>query len=189
MDALRELVTIIVILEMVGQALGVVAIGLGFASYQARTQKKLLLLQTVTAFVFCVHYLLIGATAGMALNVVNVIRNGVYFERNRRGIRDKLIPSVFAIVITVIGIWSAEAWYSVFALLAALIHTYCIALSDPQKVRASILVTSPMMLIYDVFAGSFGGIVYESVAVASSAIGLYRNRKKETKDTKGEDET
>ena len=43
--------------------------------------------------------------------------------------------------------------------------------------RKSILVTSPLVLIYDVFTLSIGGIVYETVAIVSSIIGIVRYRK------------
>ena len=39
----------------VGQAIGVLAIVLGFLTYQVRTQRALLLLQVTVAASFCVH--------------------------------------------------------------------------------------------------------------------------------------
>jgi hypothetical protein len=62
-------------------------------------------------------------------------------------------------------------------LLGLVINTVCMAFPDAQKVRKSILVTSPLVLTYDVFVLSVGGIVYESVAILSSLIGILRNRK------------
>ena len=60
------------ILFIIGQIFGIIAIILGFVSYQMKTQKQLLICQTTVSLVFCIHYLLIGATTGMAMNVVNV---------------------------------------------------------------------------------------------------------------------
>ena len=70
-----------------------------------------------------------------------------------------------------------DAWYSVFILVGICINTYCMSLADPQTVRKSILVTSPLVLIYDLFARSVGGTVYEAVALCSAVIGILRNRK------------
>ena len=44
-------------------------------------------------------------------------------------------------------------------------------------IRKSILVTSPMVLTYDMFVMSWTGAVYETVAIVSSAIGIYRFQK------------
>ena len=56
------------ILEIIGQILGAVAVICGFVSYQMRTQKQLLVVNTITCAVFCAHYILIGAYSGFALN-------------------------------------------------------------------------------------------------------------------------
>lgn len=162
---------------MIGQALGVVAIVLGFVSYQMKTQKQLLVMQIITCVVFCVHYMLIGAVSGMSLNAVCALRNIVYYYRNKRNDTSLIWPSIFAVILGIIGILTWEAWYSVFVFSGLIINTLCLAFTDPQKVRKSILVTSPLVIIYDVFALSIGGIVYESVAIISSVIGIIRNNK------------
>ena len=161
----------------IGQALGFVAIALGFISYQMKTQKQLLAVQLATCIVFCVHYFLIGAYTGMAMNCVGVLRNIVYYRRNSRGDTRMTWPIIFAVIMGIMGILTWEAWYSIFVFLGLIINTLCFAFSDPQKVRGSILVTSPLVLIYDIFALSIGGIIYESVAIISSIIGILRNRK------------
>ena len=62
-------------LYIIGQIFGVIAVILGFVTFQMRTQKQLLVLQTITGAVFCVHYWLIGATVGMVLNFIVILRN------------------------------------------------------------------------------------------------------------------
>ena len=163
-----------------GQILGIIAIGLGFLSYQMRSQKNVLLLQVITAAVFIVHYLMIGAVSGMALNVVNLLKNIVYFFRSKKDSHDKIIPAIFVILFAVVGIFTWEAWYSVFVYVGLIIHAIGFALSDAQKSRGSILISSPLVMLYNVFAQSYGGIVYEAVATVSAAIGLIRYRKQKS---------
>ena len=158
----------------IGQIFGGVAVLLGFLSFQMKTQKQLLLMQTITGAVFCLHYGLIGATVGMVLNIIGIVRNACYFYRNEKGVKAPWLPVLFAVIMGVAGIVTWEAWYSVFCLLGLVINTVCLSLPSPQSVRKSILVTSPMVLTYDVFVRSVGGIVYESVVILSSIIGIYR---------------
>ena len=164
-------------LWMVGQGFGILAIILGFVSYQVKTGRRLLFMQSLVAGVFCIHYALIGGYTAMAMNAVNIFRNFIYDYRTRKGIESKLIPLLFVGLQVVLGFFTWEAWYSVFVLAGICINTYCMSLPDPQKIRKSILVTSPMVLVYDVFARSVGGTVYESVALCSAFIGILRNRK------------
>ena len=173
------------ILFIVGQSLGILAIALGFLSYQLKTQKQLLLCQTAVCFVFCLHYLLIGAITAMAMNTVNIVRNLVYYRRNQKGEKTMLIPILFTAILGIIGILTWEAWYSVFVFFGLIINSLCLSFSNPQNVRKSILVTSPLVLIYDVFALSIGGFVYESVAIISSVIGIIRFKKQNLSENDG----
>lgn len=162
---------------ILGQVLGGVAIILGFISYQLKTQKQLLLFQLITAAVFSAHYALIGAYSGMAMNLVGIVRTFTYRIYNDKSSTPPALPIFFAVVMAGLCALSWEAWYSVFVLFGLVIHTLCLAFRNPNNVRKSILVTSPLVLIYDAFAGSWGGMVYESVAIISSVIGILRNRK------------
>ena len=160
-----------------GQFLGVVAIILGFATYQMKTQKQILLLQIVTTAVFGFHYLMIGAMTGMAMNLLGIARTLTYYFRYGKKGGERIIPIFYAVVLGTAGILTWEAWYSIFVLSGLVIHTLCLAFRDPQKMRMSIMITSPLVLIYDVFTLSIGGIVYESVAIVSCIIGLVKHRK------------
>jgi len=163
----------------IGQMLGIVAIILGFISYQMSSQKKLLFLQVVTTVVFFLHYWMIGATSGMAMNIVNLFRNITYYYRSRTGKQGWLVPLLYAVILSAIGILTWEAWYSVFVFSGVIVHTIGMSLPNPQMVRKSILISSPLVLIYDIFVRSYGGIVYESVAVVSCLIGLFRHKTEE----------
>ena len=162
---------------IVGQILGFVAIALGLLSYQMKTQKNLILLQFATSVVFCAHYLMIGAISGMALNIVCAVRNFTFFRRSLKGSADKITPIIFTVITAIVGIISWEAWYSVFIFLGLVINAFCMSFANPQNIRKSILVTSPLVMTYDVFSRSYGGFLYESVAIASSVIGMLRYRK------------
>lgn len=43
--------------------------------------------------------------------------------------------------------------------------------------RKGVLIACPLTLVYDIIEHSFGGIIYESVAIISAIIGLIRYRK------------
>ena len=159
---------------IIGQIFGGIAILFGFISYQVKTQRQLIFMQSATALVFCVHYFLIGAYTGMAMNAVNMIRNFFYGRRNRKGSRDIYTPLAFAAAQAAIGILTWNAWYSVFVFLGIVGNTVCMSFADPQNVRRSILVTSPLVFTYDAFASSWGGMVYEAVAWVSAIIGILR---------------
>lgn len=163
--------------EIIAQILGVFAIILGFLSYQTKSSKSVLLLQSLTTVTFTVHYLLLGAYSGMIMNAVGIIRNFFYYNSQKRFFSWRWWPIVFALVSGTLGVMAWEAWYSVFVVAGLVINTVCMSFKSAQNIRKSILVTSPMVLTYDIFASSWSGAVYETVAIVSSAIGIYRFQK------------
>ena len=166
----------------IGQGLGIIAVVLGFVSFQMKTPKGILAFQITIAFIFAAHYLFIGAPGAAALNLLAAVNNILYFFRAKRGGKGWFEPIFYVVMVTVTTIITWEAWYSVFVLLGIGINTYCMSFSSPQNVRKSILVTSPMVLTYDIFARSIGGSIYDSVALISAAIGIFKNRKIQTKE-------
>lgn len=162
---------------IIGQIMGLVAVVLGFISFQMRTQKQLLVLQTATTIAFCIHYYLIGATSGLMLNLLGIVRNLAYYHKDKPLFSGKKCPIFFAIVMGIVGLLSWQGYYSVFVVLGLVINTVCLSFTNPQNTRKSILVSSPLVLIYDVFVLSIGGVVYESVVIVSSIIGIIRYRK------------
>lgn len=163
----------------IGQALGVVAILLAFLNYQVRSQRAVIAVNLITSLVFCVHYGMIGAITGMALNIIGVFRNTAYFIRNEKGSHDKITPIVCTAAMFIAGVVTWQSWPSLFMLLALTINTYAMSFTNPQNVRKSILITSPMALFYNIMVSSYGGSVYESVAIISAAIGIIRFYKKQ----------
>ncbi len=163
---------------IIGQVLGFVAVILGFVSYQVKTAGKLLVLHTATCLVFTLHYFLLGATPAAVLNLVGTVRNIVYRYKGKNPYAEKCAPYVFAGLMLVLGILSWEGMHSVLVVAGLVINTACMAFKDPQNIRKSILVTSPMVLIYDAFEMSVGGMIYESVVIVSSVIGIFRYRRK-----------
>ena len=165
----------------IAQALGVVAIILGFINYIVKTRGQVLFVNSVTTVCFVLHYLCLGAWAGMAVNFVAFIRNIVYYYAGKNGRVSKALSITFTVIMgamgTAISLITHEGWYFVLSVVALMINSFAMSFQNPNNIRKSILITSPMVLVYDCFVFSVGGAVYESVAVISSIIGLIRYRK------------
>jgi hypothetical protein len=166
---------------MLAQIIGLVAVAIGFASYQVRSKKMLLLIQTVSCLVMTVHYFMLGATSALVLNGVVILRNVAYCFRDRRIFSGRFFPVLFALVITALGALSWQGWYSLFIMAGLAVNTLCLAIPDPQKVRASVVLTSSAILVYHVIVFSIGGMFNEIVSVISAVIGLIRYRRKPEK--------
>ena len=165
-------------MDILGHIIGFVALAFFFASYQIREKKWLLVAQTGATLLICIQYLLIGATAGFAVNLLCLVRNFVYFApRARSFLRGWFFPLLFAASVPVVILFFWDGYHALFLMSALMINTVCLGVCTPQGVRRSILLTSTLVILYNIFAGSISGICNESVAILSSAIGLFRFHK------------
>jgi len=167
--------------EIIGQIFGFVAVVLGFISYQVKTKEKLMVVHTATCVVFCLHYLLIGAISGFALNCVGFVRNLCYANKDKKFLNHKSVPVIFAIIMGIMGIITWQDERSILIILGLIINTYCLSFKNPQNIRKSILISSPLVLVYDVLVLAVGGAIYEGTVIISSVIGILRYRKKDKK--------
>lgn len=165
-------------MQIIGQILGIIAVGLTFLSYQANTQKKVLLIQTAATAMFFIHYCFISATSALVLNGVCILRNIVYYYKDKKLFSGKFFPIFFTVVIPILGGLSWQGPISLFIILGLAINTYILSGNNPQTLRKSILLTSSLIIIYNIFVFSIGGIINELVAIVSSVIGIIRTNVK-----------
>jgi len=165
--------------NIIGQGVGIIAFIVMFGAYQMNTSKKLLFVQTVAIACFCVHYLLIGEIPGFALNVVCIVRNVIFYHKDKKFFAWKLWPYVLAVVMLGLGILTWDKWYSVLLIIGLTVNTVCMSLPTSQGIRKSLLVTCPPVLVYNICALSIGGIINESLSIISSVIGIVRYAKSE----------
>ena len=161
-------------LYVLGQIIGVIAMAIFFISYQFKNQKTLLIIQCIGIITMCTHYLLINATSGLVLNIICLIRNICYANRDKKIFSGVWVPIFFAVTVGIVGILSWESYYSLFIITGLIINTLFLSGTDTQKLRYSILLTSPLVLIYDAFVTSYGGMANEALTVISSIIGIVR---------------
>jgi len=169
-------------LWIAGQICGLCAVVLTFISYQYKSPKKLLLIQTAGTVANMLGYLFLGAGAGMLLNVVCVVRNLIFFFKSKKVFSYKFWPWLLAgvMVVAVIPVWTP---YAPLLAAALAINTVVLSFGNNRILRFSILLTSSMVIAYNVAVGAYGSILNEVVAIISSVIGLIRYRGVEEGET------
>ena len=164
---------------ILGQALGILATVITVISYQMNTKRSLLLVQTTATACTCLAYLFLGASSGFALNTVCIVRNIVfYFQKEHKKVN---IPAVLlALAMVGMGLLSWQGPVSLLIIAALAANTLFMSVGDPQLLRKSVLVTSTMILLYNILVFSLGGIANEGLSVISSAVGIVRFRREKT---------
>lgn len=158
--------------ELIGQIFGIVAPIITFISYQVNSKKKLLILQTAATLSTCISYMFLGASSGFALNIVCIIRNIAFFFQDSKSKMNMISAIILAAVMGVLGGLSWEGPISILVIIALAANTIFMSFGDAQLLRKSVICTSSMILIYNIFVFSIGGIINESVAIVASIVGI-----------------
>jgi hypothetical protein len=166
-------------LYVIGQGLGILAVVLGFVSFQMKLPRGILLMQLFTATVFAAHYLLIGEPTGAVLNLLAGVQCAIYYIRDKRGSRDLWTPILFALMTVVSGILTWENWYSILLMAGLVVNLLALSLPNPQMTRKLLFVKSPLCLAYNALVLSLGGVIYECAVLISAVFGLIKYRKQE----------
>ena len=161
---------------IVGQIFGWLAALLTFVSYQCKNHKKLILVQTAATVSMCISYLFLGAMAGMTLNIVCILRNFIIYKKNLKIFSCSFWPYVLSVIMGIMGALSWQGYMSLFIIVALMVNTLFLYFPNVQNLRKSILVTSSMILIYNLYYQAWGGMANELIAIVSSIIGIYRYR-------------
>ena len=166
---------------VLGQIFGVLATILTVLSYQASTKRNLLIIQSVGTLCTAISYLFLGAKSGLVLNIVCIARNVVFYFQ-KQGSKASLISGcIFAIGMVIVGAHFWQGWVSILIIVALSANTIFLSFGKLQLLRKSILVTSSIVIVYNVFVFSVGGIINESLTIVSAFIGLLRYYKSGTK--------
>ena len=163
-------------IALIGHILGFIAVGLFFYSYQVTEKRSLMIIQTIATALSCVQYLLIGAFSGFALNIVCIIRNFIFYFRDKNHKTEIISPILISLCIGAASILSWEGVHSLLITLGLVINTVCMGLCDAKSFRKTILISSSLILIYNIFAFSYSGILSESISLISVVIGIIRYR-------------
>ena len=161
---------------LIGHVLGFISVGLFFYSYQRTQKRKIMVIQTVATALSCVQYLLIGAFSGFALNVVCIIRNFVFYFRDKKQSTDLAAPVFFGLCMAAVSVFSWEGIHSLLITAGLVFNTVCMGMFDAKAFRKTILISSSLILVYNIFASSYSGVLSESISLVSVIIGILRYR-------------
>lgn len=165
--------------EFVGQAFGLIAVAISFVAYQMPTQKKILTMNLLVTLAITLNYALIGAITGMVLNLVCLVRNLIFINRDKKIFSYRFYPYLLMAIIGGLSLFFGreEGPHAILIAIGLMVNTLALSLTNPQNTRLTMVISCSFILAYNVFVLSIGGIINETVAIVSSILGIIRYRK------------
>ena len=89
----------------------------------------------------------------------------------------RILSLLLAAAMVVVGAFSWQGPVSLMIIVALAANTIFMSFGNPQLLRKSVRGTSTLVLLYNIFVFSIGGIANEGLSIISSAVGIARFRK------------
>lgn len=165
----------------VAQTLGFVAMLLGCASFQCRTQRSIVVLQAVASAFWTIHFGMLGAVTGAIANLFSVPRNIIYAEGERRKWAASVLwPILFTAVFAAGGVYSrlamGESWIFLLSVAAQTTSSWVLRIRNAQRLRLLSIAMSLCWLAYDALSDSIPGTLCEIMNQVSIFSALWRYR-------------
>lgn len=169
---------------MLGQIISILAMAVTIISFQMKTKKQILIMQTAGSTLFLISFILLESWAASCLNGVFLLRNIVfYFSVDKKWAQHKVWLYIILAAVIAAGAIGYRSWPDLIPIVGSVFGTIAAYVKHENLFRLFKLGDSPCWLIYNATVPSVGGVICEVFNIISIIVGLvrYRNYKGENK--------
>ncbi|MBQ9748860.1 MAG: YgjV family protein [Clostridia bacterium] len=169
-------------MDILAQVIGILGMLAAVVSYQCKTNRNYFIWQGLSGLCFSIQFVMIGAWAGLAFNLYNIVRAVVNQTKFSRSVVTLIALEALVVFAASLSIFAfMEAWWLVLlAFIAQATGTFAMWTKKGRVIRISQLaVVSPFWLLYDLLipTPSIGGILCELFNMVSVIVSFIRFRK------------
>jgi hypothetical protein len=160
------------------QSLAIIALIIWTFSYHFKERKPILVVQLLSVFFWITHFILLGAFTGAALSVVAAIRLFVFsFKKKGNWTINPLVFWLFIVALLIPTLLTFNAYYAIFAFIGGIFATIASWQNKQNNIRVLFIPSHLSWIVYDLFAGSYGGAISETILGISALISLFSKKK------------
>ena len=163
-------------MKFIPQIFGILAMVFLFLIYQQKKRKNMLIFKLSADVCWVIHYLCLGGIAGMIPNAVGILREIIFIYRKKKKWASLILwPIIFILINWLLGFRTFHSWYNLLPITASTFVTISLWIDNPRLTKIITIPICTAFLIYDIFVGSYIGIINESISILS--IILYFSRR------------
>ena len=153
-----------------------------FLIYQQKSRKKIIFAKLCADICWVIHYLCLGGYAGMIPNFVGIFRELVFINRkDKKWAGIAIWPILFILINWGLGFRTFNSWFNILPIAASTFVTVSLWIDNPRLTKLISIPISLAFLIYDIFIGSYVGVVNESIAIGSILLSFIKEKIKKEK--------
>ena len=164
-------------MNIIAQLFGIGAMVSLFLIYQQKSRSRMLVTKLCADVSWVIHYFLLAGYAGMIPNFVGVFREIVFIQRRDKKWANIIIwPTAFILINWGLAFRTFSSLYNLLPIAASTFVTISLWINSPKLTKLISIPVSIAFLIYDIFVGSYIGIINESIAIISIIIFFTKER-------------
>lgn len=170
--------------EMIGQAIGIIAMAFNILSYQCKTAKGVIAMHIFGGGLFAISFLMLGSYTGGMLNIIAAIESVLFYYKEKTKVDRPLFLPIFGLVfiatyfITLFVLMDSprpiDYVIEILPVIGMMFVTLAFRKSEAAKVRLLGLGSSTTWLAYNVINFAIGAIICEILSLGSIVIGIFR---------------
>ena len=172
-------------LDFLIQALGIAGITLTFFIFSARKRSTILLCKFTGDIVWFFHYLFIGATSGAAMNIVNMLREIIFYNKGKKWATSRFWLFLFVALNLISSLLTWEGPLSLLPMLGSSCTVVSFWCTKPLHIRLVAIPGQSLWLLYGILHFSPTSIISNTISLISIGVGLYKDLR-EMKESKAE---
>ncbi|MGN0989518.1 MAG: YgjV family protein [Eubacteriales bacterium] len=160
--------------EIVAQGIGIVALTMVICSFQQNDRKKLMVFQIFATTLYSVHFVMLGAMSGAAMNMLCAVRAVVFYDRSKKWVQSPVCPIIFSVLSVVLGVVTWAGPMTLLPTVATVLTSLSFWAKTPKSIRLFTLPASPMWLVYNILNRSYSGVLTECFVMTSIIVAMIR---------------
>ena len=157
------------------QGIGFIALILVVLSFQKNSRSHTLIFLFISSMLFGIHFYLLGAYTGAALNGVGAVRALVFNLRDKYKLPGHVSVMWFFIgIFTLAGLYTYSEPFDVLPVIAMNIECFALWNRNTRHVRFIFLTARPFWISYNIISMSIAGIVSEIFLIVSLSVAIWR---------------
>ncbi len=160
--------------DMWAQGVGTVAAILNVVAFLCKGRQRIVAIHLVGSIVWALHFGLLGAMTGVAMNAGGVLRQYVFLRRS-----DRLWamwsgwPWLFIVLFSLAAALTWQGWPSLFPLGGMIAGTLGLWQLNTRRLRQLCMASPPLWFCYNVVVRSYPGMVTEVCLLIAQIIGWF----------------
>ena len=160
---------------IIAQLAGTIALLIAVIIFHKNNRKTMLYLQIAACVMFSMQYLLLGAWTGAAMNIIVIIRNYVFANKDsKKWANSNLWLYLFLFIIIIATVYTWQGWVSVLPLIGMITGTIAFWLTNTTCIRLFSLISPPFWCTYNFISRAYPAMICDTIIFVSIIIGMIR---------------